>query len=1442
VSSFSQNPVVVLPAGNHEVSLNIRDGNNCQGSVQKTITVNPKPAASFSAPDNQKVGCSLPHSVNFSAGAVTGAIYTWYFKNSTATNYTAVGPNSGLNLTRNFNQYGNYDVALVVKLSNGCKDSISMPGYIKIEPFEPEIFTSPSPLDTICVNQAFNLAVINAVSCNLSSDPWISCSGMFSFSTPGIKTISVSATNSSLCTVTKELEVYVNPLPDFTITAENRFGCELPFTTNVSYSPINQGDQVEWFVLNDTVTSFNPPLMLNSEGNFGLGLSVTDKNGCSNLKFTISDYLQLKVPDANFTVIDPIINGDRSTCMGDVFSFQDESAGVTGIKSWSWTYVRQNDATVYPPFSTLQNPQHAFQDSGIYWVKLTVEDSLGCTNTDSVEIKVGKKGKPHFYVVGNSTSLTELDPNPANSYKWSSFDHLADPLNYPKVPQVFCHYSNWADRAAGDSIYTRFHKIAGVNDWVDAWTFYWGESPSNNLVIGTFGAQGDSSSWNTENQKWVFSPDTGYSMLPDSGTFFLRIVTDHYGCKETLTIDSLIAILPPAADFTVTHEQLSSAIPITSSNELVVCPQDYRLWVDGNPITGKPLKFSPKESKYFIKHSGGAEDHSDTINNVSYSWNLGDTEDTLRGNRWIDTITHIYTNPGVYDVTLAIEALYQFSGGSYVFSPPTPIGNQKVCRDTLKKSQFIKVSQIKPSFTIDENIHCSWDTIKFTNTSIVEPSNDNDIYTLHWFFGFDSIANLEYTLINSDHFYNDGGMVQYTDPIPAGNLVNNGLTTNTFNKPNHVYKNFGSFMPTLIVTDIWNCSDTVKLENSNGNPDSITIRRLPAPGFYAFNSDGDTIINPSGCAPLEVNLTDNSIYYDQAEKLNWLWKFYKSENFNLFDTATWVLTGQFEGNDTAKVILPKGTHHAFYKITDTKGCSDSIWIFDYAKPTFPTPYFKINELFPDSNIQCWDQDIMFFNYSGTGIIESQWYFVDTSVVAITTPNVSDVSYKFDQALTVGNNLTSHLVKLRVKDVNECVNDTVIKVHLSRPIPEFFADQTTADCPPFRGDFYQNSSPDVNYWSWIFEGGLPENNTGIDPQVFYDYPGDYTVTLNVQNRFGCSDTIIKPEYIKIGGPKATIILSNNFGCVPFEVGFAVTDTHNIASGQWLIGGGQPYPLPDKIFIYDNLDYYSAPLIDGFSIGFYAIDHQGCEVTYSSKIYPQGAVADFSAPDFLCNPLPDPLPLTSTSRYWSVQDPIVSEQWIMTENENGVEVKLIVHTQSCKDTITKQISTFPEIQITGQVNQSSCETCADGSITLSVSNGADPLSFSWSNGMITQNINGLLPGEYSVTVMDANSCMVTDTFWVSYPGSIGESMAGLNLVNLYPNPANEVIHVDIVANEMTSAFIILLDAQGRTVYSKDLKQITGGQKNSISTSNISAGIYQLRIITDKGVLNKKVVVSH
>lgn len=72
----------------------------------------------------------------------------------------------------------------------------------------------------------------------------------------------------------------------------------------------------------------------------------------------------------------------------------------------------------------------------------------------------------------------------------------------------------------------------------------------------------------------------------------------------------------------------------------------------------------------------------------------------------------------------------------------------------------------------------------------------------------------------------------------------------------------------------------------------------------------------------------------------------------------------------------------------------------------------------------------------------------------------------------------------------------------------------------------------------------------------------------------------------------------------------------------------------------------------------------------------------------------------------------------------------------------------LQVTGQITNASCAQ-NDGCIQLLINSGQPPFSFSWSTADTVQQLCGLSPGAYAVTVTGANGC--TRTSWFNLPVS-------------------------------------------------------------------------------------------
>ncbi|OFY97077.1 MAG: hypothetical protein A2491_13525 [Bacteroidetes bacterium RIFOXYC12_FULL_35_7] len=85
--------------------------------------------------------------------------------------------------------------------------------------------------------------------------------------------------------------------------------------------------------------------------------------------------------------------------------------------------------------------------------------------------------------------------------------------------------------------------------------------------------------------------------------------------------------------------------------------------------------------------------------------------------------------------------------------------------------------------------------------------------------------------------------------------------------------------------------------------------------------------------------------------------------------------------------------------------------------------------------------------------------------------------------------------------------------------------------------------------------------------------------------------------------------------------------------------------------------------------------------------------------------------------------------------------ISNNPAASNTIIMQIYASPLITISA-VNER-CLNSNDGLMTINVSGGNQPYTYLWSNGQTTESIEMLNPGNYIVTVTDANSCSSFET---------------------------------------------------------------------------------------------------
>ena len=120
--------------------------------------------------------------------------------------------------------------------------------------------------------------------------------------------------------------------------------------------------------------------------------------------------------------------------------------------------------------------------------------------------------------------------------------------------------------------------------------------------------------------------------------------------------------------------------------------------------------------------------------------------------------------------------------------------------------------------------------------------------------------------------------------------------------------------------------------------------------------------------------------------------------------------------------------------------------------------------------------------------------------------------------------------------------------------------------------------------------------------------------------------------------------------------------------------------------------------------------------------------------------------------------------------GIYNVMVTDDAGCSETAEAVINAFgcPELQLEASIEDMQCFGVCEGVINIvEVINGVEPFTYEWDNGASSNVNDQLCEGIYTVTVTDANLCIVSATYEITSPTMLGanafatnETLAGLN----------------------------------------------------------------------------------
>lgn len=151
--------------------------------------------------------------------------------------------------------------------------------------------------------------------------------------------------------------------------------------------------------------------------------------------------------------------------------------------------------------------------------------------------------------------------------------------------------------------------------------------------------------------------------------------------------------------------------------------------------------------------------------------------------------------------------------------------------------------------------------------------------------------------------------------------------------------------------------------------------------------------------------------------------------------------------------------------------------------------------------------------------------------------------------------------------------------------------------------------------------------------------------------------------------------------------------------------------------------------------------------------------------------------------------------------------------------------------------------DGAIDVTLDGGTGPFTYTWMMGGVmvadTEDVAGLQPGDYTLTVQDAEGC--EQNFG---PYTVGgmvstESLDQTNAVSIFPNPTSAGVTLHFEQNLPHQVQYTLWNAAGIQM-TKGWLSPKNSSENYIEMNALGSGIYVLKLGMEETILVRKIVV--
>ncbi|MFT5071005.1 MAG: PKD repeat protein, partial [Chitinophagales bacterium] len=768
--------------------------------------------------------------------------------------------------------------------------------------------------------------------------------------------------------------------------------------------------------------------------------------------------------------------------------------------------------------------------------------------------------------------------------------------------------------------------------------------------------------------------------------------------------------------------------------------------------------------------------------------------------------------------------------------------------DVFNRISYDSIEIIMPILSAPPNpVFCLNDSILWSSNLV---SSD---YIYDWSNGSVDSA---ISIFNEDDYYlileDSSGCKAYSDTISSQidsfELIEVlGLDTNLCVGNNFPLFDSGN---SLISSYLWSTGDTtasiqvqltgnywVELINVNNCKvkDTITINILGNTPTALFSVD-------TFCMTQEAAFIDQSVVLGALIN-SWDWDFGNSDTSILPNPTT--------------SYLNSGSYLVNFQIGTTDGCYDDTTMLVEVKEN-PNANFSFDVICAGTNGLLIDESL---SNSPNSLNSWFWDFGGGQTSNIQVP-----------AFTL-NSQGNYSVSLTVINEFGCI-DSLSKIVEVFPaiLPDFTIDKNCI------GDttLFTDITPSFSIINRTWDFDLSNQTSSLEsPSFYYPTTGSYNVSLSVSNAIGCQNEIIKTVEVR-NLPVVDILFDNTCeGAASLLYDNSNTLNGFIASQTWDIEG--------NTFMGDTISYVFDAVGD-YPISLDIIDNFNCQNDTSiilSVFALPVANFDFS-PNYGSSPIDIQLANESSidaiSYLWDFGDGSgnsIDENPLHQYSQNGVyDIFLVASTlEGCADSATRSISIIPtELDIELSDFSIQKTPLADGSLaykpsillknvgTRTIFNV--DLSLSVNNEtQIAESWEGVLNVGQSVLYALSSFAIIDNESLVDYICLEAQNVndnTELNFTNnkicvvqngsiqssdLYPNPAKELVQMDIVMEKKGQAQIGIFDMLGKAVVPlKDLDLEEGYNLVSINTAYLQAGKYLVNLVYQDELVSYPLIIQN